>query len=246
MAADGTTRFLMEPGCPWVGLRHLSGVPDIVWCEKQICSWIATPANTWSNLAYFIAAAALYWTARHEKSKNLRFYGVAALWVGFSSFLYHASLTFATQVFDFFGMYLFLYLVLAQNLVRMGVFANRFVKRFIWGATLLTTLLSSLGAKLGVQLQPIVMLLILAIIITEIFAANRATRKTEYRHFALSLIFLGLGAVFSASDVTRRFCTPESLLQGHALWHILGAFSLYFSLLHYRQFYSKETGALEV
>lgn len=244
--ANELSPFLMEPGCPWVDLRHSSGVPDIVWCEKQLCSWIATPVNTWSNLAYLIAAAGLFWVARHEKSKNLHFYGTAAVWVGLCSFIYHASLTFATQVLDFFGMFLFLYLVLGQNLARMDVFADRQVKRFVWGASIATTLLSSVGAKLGMRLQPVVMLLILTILLTELFAANRATRRTEYRYFALSLIFLGVGAIFSASDVTRRFCMPESLIQGHALWHVLGAFSLYFSLLHYRQFYSKETGVLEV
>jgi hypothetical protein len=46
---------------------------------------------------------------------------------------------------------------------------------------------------------------------------------------------LAAGGVFSALDVTRTWCDPHSLLQGHAIWHVLSAICLGFAFLHYRQ-----------
>lgn len=222
-----------------------TGTPDIVWCEKQLCSWITTPANAWSNLAFIVVAMIFFVMTRKEKAPNIRYYGIAALWVGATSFIYHSSLTYATQVLDFLGMYIFFFLVLAQNFARLGWIACRRVKSTLWILTATTTVGSAIAAKYGMHLQPVVMVLILFILATEIVCANRAVRKIEFRNLAFCLVSLSVGAFFSASDVTRRICNPDNhFFQGHALWHILGAVSLFFSILHYRQFYSLETGKM--
>ncbi len=239
--------FLMTDGCPWVDLRKWSGLPNVRWCEDQVCSWIATPANTWSNLGYIFVGFFFYWFTRKEKSENLRFYGTASQWVGWTSLLYHASLTFVTQVFDFLGMFVFFYLILIQNLARLGVGSGERVKRNVWIWTAITTGVSAISDHFGFPLQGLVVLLILSILVTEVFATKRATRKVRHGAMAASLVFLGIGTAFSASDVTRKFCDPANhWIQGHALWHLFGAVALLFSIYHYRQFYSRETGRLEV
>ncbi len=242
-----TNGFLMEPGCPWVGLREWGGLPNVRWCEEQLCAWIATPANTWTNLAYIFVGFYFWWFTRKEKSANLRFYGTAAQWVGWSSFAYHASITFVFQVFDFLGMFVFFYLVLVQNFARMGWVRDLDVKKNVWILTLVTTCLAAFVDKLGFPIQGLVVTLLTAIFATEIIAARIATRKVRHGYFVLSLGFLGIGAAFSAADVTRRFCEPSNhWLQGHALWHVFGSVALFFSIRYYRQFYSRETGRLEV
>jgi hypothetical protein len=115
---------LLRAGCPWVELRHWGGLPNVKWCEQSLCAWIAEPANTWSNLAYVLAAAALFALARRESSRTLRFFAPAALAVGLCSLVYHASVAFATQVLDFFGMYFYFLFLLALNLVRLGALRN--------------------------------------------------------------------------------------------------------------------------
>jgi dihydroceramidase len=35
-------------------------------------------------------------------------------------------------------------------------------------------------------------------------------------------------------DQNGQFCAPGSLLQGHAIWHLLGALALWFAFLYYR------------
>jgi hypothetical protein len=239
--------FLMTEGCPWVDLRKWTGLPNVRWCEDQICSWIATPSNTWSNLGYIAVGFFFYWLMRKEKSENLRFYGTAAQWVGWTSFLYHASLTFATQVFDFLGMFVFFYLILIQNFARLGIVAGNRVKRNIWIATLITTVISSTVDKFGFPIQGLVVLLIVGILVTEVLATKKASRPVKHVAYSASLFFLAIGTAFSGADVTRKFCNPEDhWIQGHALWHLFGALALLFSIFHYRQFYSRENGRLEI
>jgi hypothetical protein len=231
-------RFILDPSCPWGDLRLSTGTPDILWCEKQICSWVTNPVNAWTNIAYLILAIALYVLSRKEKSENLRFYWVAIAWIGGTSFIYHASLAFPTQILDFFGMYLFLFFLIAQNIARMGLISAHSVRMIAWASTFLATACAAVGSRLGMRLQPTVMLLIAVFLVSEGIAARKSAQKIHYRFFALSIAFLGLGAVFSAADVTRRICDPKSLFQGHALWHILGAVALFFSYLHARQFWA--------
>jgi hypothetical protein len=244
---DKPTDFLMQDGCPWVDLRRLTGFPNIRWCEDQVCSWIATPANTWSNLGYIAVGFFFVWMVRRERAENIRFYGTATLWVGFTSFLYHASLTFVTQVFDFFGMFILFYLLLVQNLARLGKVKPEKVKRTVWICTAVTTLVSAICDKLGFPLQGLVMFLILLILVTEVLATKFSELKIRHGSFFASIGFLAIGASFSASDVTRRFCDPsDHWIQGHAIWHYFGALAVFFSIFHYRQFYSPETGDMVV
>jgi len=239
--------FLMTDGCPWVDLRKWSGLPNVRWCEDQLCAWIATPANTWSNLGYVFVGFFFFWLTRKEKAENLRFYGVAAQWVGWTSFIYHASLTFATQILDFLGMFIFFYLILIQNFARLGIGAGDRVKRNVWIATLVTTLVSSTVDKFGFPIQGLIGLLIVTVLVTEAVASIRSVKPVKHGFLALSLFSLAVAAVFSASDVTRKFCDPnDHWIQGHALWHYFGSLALLFSIYHYRQFYSRETGKLEV
>jgi hypothetical protein len=243
---DETKGFLMQPGCPWVPLREWSGLPNVRWCEEQLCAWITTPANTWSNLAYIVVALAFFWMARKNRAENIRFFGTAALWVGWTSFVWHATLSFATQILDFVGMYIFCYLLLVQNLARCGWVAPSRVRVFTWGLTFVTTVLSTFVDKLGFPVQGTIVVLVGLIIATEGVARQKASRKYSLSFMFVSLACLAVAVVFSVSDVTGRFCDPTNhWIQGHALWHVFSSISLFFSIFFYRQFYSPETGRLE-
>ncbi|NDG85398.1 MAG: hypothetical protein EBX52_10245, partial [Proteobacteria bacterium] len=110
---------LMDPSCPWFPVKNLR-LPNVKWCEEQLCSWIEEPANTWSNLGYILAGMVMWRMSAGLKSRPLRFYGPAGILVGLFSFVYHASNAFALQLFDFLGMYLFLFLLIFVNLERLG------------------------------------------------------------------------------------------------------------------------------
>ena len=57
--------------------------------------------------------------------------------------------------------------------------------------------------------------------------------------YAAILILFAAGSVWIL-DRQRVVCEPDSLLQGHAVWHILTAVSIFFVYLYYR------SGSLDV
>src|SRR5690606_5345750 len=68
--------MLSGPGtCPWDGLRAATGAPNLDWCEAEVCGWAVEPANTWSNLAYFVVAAWLLWRRRRAAPPALELVG---------------------------------------------------------------------------------------------------------------------------------------------------------------------------
>ena len=91
----------LQPGCPWYEVSLLAP-PNVKWCEASQCSWITEPANTWSNLAYIIAAVIIYKLYKNNGGEVLKRASWYAFWIGITSGIYHASYNFFTQVFDFF------------------------------------------------------------------------------------------------------------------------------------------------
>jgi hypothetical protein len=204
----------------------------------QRCAWVVEPANTWSNLAYLLVAALLWWAARRTRARSahLRFFAPAALLVGAASGIYHASYTFVLQILDFFGMYVFCYLLLVVNLQRLGFVAARDWRRRFWQLVLGSTALTVAVDFLEVPIQALVLLLILALVGSELWLRLRSP-GASLRFFALGVGLLCAGSAFSLLDVTRTWCQPtHPVLQGHAIWHVLSALSLGAAFAHYLQF----------
>jgi hypothetical protein len=224
----------LEPGCPWEPLSSF-WLPNVRWCEAQLCSVVVEPANTWSNLAYVFAGLALLWIGARRGERTLRSFGLAEIVVGVCSLVYHMSFSGVLQVLDFFGMYVFTNLLIGLNLVRLGALSRRrFWPVYSTSVVALTALTVALRFT-KFPIQGIVFVLILAIVATEFM--QRARTGLDRRFFLASLATLVVAAGFSAADVTGVFCDPnDHFVQGHAIWHVLGATSLVFAAFFYRQF----------
>lgn len=240
----GRTPDPIAPGCPWHELSAY-GLPNVNWCEAPLCAYVNEPANAWSNLAYVLVALAIAAARRDERSPLLRRFAAAVATVGLCSFAYHASNVHVTQILDFFGMYVFCYLLLVINLRRLRV-VSAAAPVFSTGV-LATTALTVGLVRTGFPIQAIVALLTLGIVASEVALYRRARRSDRerpgdgrgypLRWFLLSFALLNAGAVLSALDVSRAWCDPQShVLQGHAAWHVLTALSLGAAYLHFRRF----------
>ena len=228
---------ISNPECVWTPLRELGGLPNVKWCEETLCSVIAEPANTWSNLAYLIVAAWLWWFTRKDESRTLRFWAPVAFWVGITSFVYHATVSFLTQVFDFWGMYFFFGLVLILNLVRMGTLRKEKLFSVLWISIFALTAFTVVVAKAGLPVQAIIGLLLVGTLVTEVIASKRAAVPVEHKYLFGSLALIAVAAAFSASDASRAWCDPTNhVFQGHAIWHVICAAGIGVAHIHYRQF----------
>jgi hypothetical protein len=229
-------KHILDPSCPWYPLKVLR-LPKVKWCEEQLCAWIEEPANAWSNLGYILLGLLMWHLGRDLKSRALKFYGPASIIVGVGSFVYHASNNFIFQIFDFFGMYVFCYLLIFINLERLGKKVIKKSFKLYWGVVLLTTFITVVADFTKIPIQGLVFVLILAIITTELLAKKKSTTTYKMLNFYLSVIFMLIAAIFSVLDHQRLLCDPtDHFVQGHAIWHMFGSFALLFSFFHHRQF----------
>jgi hypothetical protein len=214
----------LPPGCPWSGWTP----PNIDWCEEELCAFVTNPANTWSNLLYIALGLWMWHEARRRRSRALALFGPASVAVGVFSLVYHASYTWFLQFFDFVGMFLFCFTVLTLNARRLGwIGAERQTACYLGGVALFSALVPALF-EIGVPIQGLVGLLVLAMIVQEVRLRRRDGVLPAHRWWWTALALIAAAAACSALDVTRVWCDPANhWLQGHAVWHLLSAASLY-------------------
>jgi hypothetical protein len=220
----------LPPGCPWSEWTP----PNVDWCEQELCALVVNPANTWSNLLYLALGVLMWREARALGRRDLAVFGPASIAVGVFSLVYHASYTWFFQFFDFVGMFVFCSLPLARSGRRLGWIAPGSELAVQAAGVALFSAAVPVLFELGVPIQGLVFALIVAIVAVELALLARTPDRSAYGWFFAALALITLGAVFSVLDVTRTWCDPHSWLQGHALWHLLSAASLYALFRFYR------------
>ena len=215
---------------PWEGLSPATCLPDACFCEAVGDGLIRQPSNTWSSLGFCVVALvmAAQWSKERRSGSLTSAEGVtfiiAVMLVGVTSALYHASLTFIGQTLDVQSMYLVVLLALMVNVeaLRRPV-RSRALQLYVGANVMLGVLLVTVPAVRRYAFG----LAILGVIVTEVMLRTRGLRTR-----GLSLL-LGAVAVQAVAfgiwvlDLKRIVCTPDSLLQGHAVWHLLGALASY-------------------
>ena len=207
----------------WEGWRPATCLPGNCFCEALSGGPVVQPANAWSSLA-FVAAGLLvaHYPAlagagggRNRMARdpvNRHLYGYAMAATGLGSFFYHASLTFAGQVADMTGMYLLITFALLYALPRMG--SARAVTAYVSGNALLLWLQVSF---------PDVRRYVFGALVVAVLWLESRGRGADRVWLWRGAGALGLGFAIWVADITRVVCAPQSIVQGHAAWHLLGA-----------------------
>lgn len=206
-------------GSPWAGWA----LPDIKHCEDNLAGWIAAPANAWSNLVYLAAALLIWRRAAPGGALSARGLGAISFAVGATSFVFHASYTWAGQLLDYAGMFLLTGWTLARALLRLGALEERGAAAFWAGA-----FAASLGvwlafSRLGWGVQYVMLGQALAITALELYLVKRRDAP-EYGPLGAMLALLVVAYACWHADHTDAFCRPQDhLFQLHAAWHALTA-----------------------
>ena len=204
------------------------------FCEtSDMQSPIRQAANTYSSLAFVFSGMFIIASAR----KRIRFsvgysilMGLASIIVGVGSTFYHASLTFIGQFFDVFGMFL------------LAAFMLVYAWERIWKLRISTTL--GLFLTLNIFLSwlqiaiPDTRRYAFAIVLVIALVFEYYFRAKDKPQINMQLLQIGIGLLAGAYiiwilDNTRIVCFERSLLQGHAIWHLLGAVSVVFLHRYY-------------
>lgn len=197
---------------------------------------VVQPANTWSSFAYvFVGFLMIVLVDLRGKNSAMpalasRTLGLTAIVVGLGSGLLHATLTLWGQFFDVVGMYLVGSFLLIRALARW--------RRIPDGAAIaLYVALSAILIALLIGLPELrrwlfAVLLLLAILVETIFA--RPLRPgARFGYYLAGLVAMAAAFGLWMLDQNGVLCAPRSLLQGHAVWHALGAISLWLTFCYY-------------
>ena len=234
----GIVVLLSTLGPDWSAYSPASCTATHCFCEMpRIGALVLQPADSWSSYGYAFAGFLMIvlagrrdWTSAMPPLAA-RTFGLTAIVVGLGSVLMHATLTLWGQFFDVLGMYLVASFLLVRAVARWRDIPDRpAILIYLLGCAALVAVLIVMPE---VRRWLFAVELVLAIAVELIFA--RPLRPGVRVGFYLGGI-LAKAIAFAIWILDQRgvVCAPHSLWQGHAVWHLLGATSLWLSFCYYR------------
>lgn len=212
------------------------------YCEAAGEGIAAQPANAWSNLGFVAIGLLVLADAGRRRRGSGRLatddryavlYGAVAVFLGLGSFAFHGSLRAWGGFVDVQSMHAFLAFILAYDLARIH---DRDWGWFLtWFAGLLAVFTAAIAVLPPEHGKTLFGVFVGVALIAEAAVSYPALRPWAPRRLdprRMPWFWAGLGAfaaayaVWNLSRTGGVWCTPESLLQGHALWHLLTAVSV--------------------
>lgn len=215
--------------CPWMHWQPAT----MKFCEELLCGLIRQPANSFSNIGFVICGILLL--VREGKGWSpYHLMGVAAILVGITSGIYHASMTFFWQFFDVSSMFMLILIALSFNLVRIG-----WIKEKMYTLVYVGMLMTSMALMLIIQGKSgeFIFGVEVAIVAATELMIRRQGQKVESKFFLAALGTFLLAFLIWTGDIRGWWCDPQNhFIQGHAAWHLLNAVAIWFLYKYYKQF----------
>lgn len=230
--------LLTALGPDWLAYAPATCTQTRCFCElPRAGALIVQPANSWSSYGYAFAGLLMIVLSQSRNWDSgfhplaAAWFGVTAIFVGLGSVLLHATLTLWGQFADVMGMYLTSGFMLVSAIARWRNLPVR-------GAVLLY--LGVVGGLLVVlYLVPEVRRSLFAVVLLAAIALEMIFARPRRPGVRVSWYLVGIAikaVAFAIWNLDQHglVCSPQSLFQGHAVWHLLGATSLWFTFLYYR------------
>ncbi len=220
------------------GLAPATCMTTHCFCENpRLGSLMLQPSNSWSSFAYVFVGVFLMLDARARRGttalppEGAVMLGIAAITVGVGSVLLHATLTLWGQFADVLGMYLVSGFSLVYALAKIAKIDRGKSAMLYIGvcAALVTVLLIAPEAR-----RWLFFAVLLTALILEIAFARPLRRRVVLRYLLLAALVKAIGFGIWVLDQNRTLCAPDSLIQGHAFWHLCGAVSLWLTYCYFR------------
>jgi len=234
--------FLWILSINWEKYRPASCFPNHCFCETITHGFIRQPVNAYTNLAYIIIGIYiliyLFHTRSNRQKKNritglsrkiFILFGLASIAVGIGSFIYHAGFTFLGMELDDDTMYLIGSFMLFWGCAHIQSMS---VRRFLLFYFLLNICLELIIYFFPVLRGPLFGLLVLGSILIDrlIILYQKTTSQVKYLVWGVGLFTLGY--LVWIPDYTKQICVPNSIIQGHAIWHVLTALAILMIFLY--------------
>ena len=207
-------------------------------CEEPINAWIRTPANTWSNFAFVIVGIFLLVKYKRQLKENplLKIIPIGAIIAGVCSFIYHASYSFELLILDIIGMWVILSFIISMNFKRLFAIQRK-TFWFLYLCFIVVPIIPMLIFKGGTGSILFCIFFLLALLL-EIPIRKQKHDVQTYKYFFLMIAIQMIAAIFWVLDQQGIICNPQShFFQGHMLWHMFNAISMFFLYKHYEIYF---------
>ncbi len=187
---------------------------------------IQQPLNSWSNLGFvFVGLLAIF----SLPVAGSWLFGLSCVILGVGSFLFHASVTYPFQWLDVVGMYVVEAALVAWALHRTwGTAYSRLLPLVLIADIVL--------AVFKWQLNTMLVMVSMGAAIAALMAVHVRSGRQSLRFALLPLLLIAVAYGIRGLDVQKVLCVPDSLLfQGHALWHLLCAATVYLAFQFFAQ-----------
>ena len=218
------------------------------YCEAIGPGIAAQPANAWSNAGFVLIGLLVLADARRRAGAGRMardpraawLYGAVAVFLGIGSFAFHGTMRAWGGYLDVVSMHAFIAYVIAYDLDRINRWSwRRFVAWFAALLAVFAVLIALVPPEHGKTLFAAFVVVVLLVEAAVSYPALRPWAPVELEPRRMPWFWTGLGlfavanVVWNLSRTGGVWCDPHSLLQGHAVWHLLtaasvGAFYLYF------------------
>lgn len=210
------------------------------FCEASREGWIKQPANTVSNLGFVLAGLAITWRAGDPSRLGRTMgrapglataFGIVVVLLGPASMAMHATETALGGHLDMTSMYLvaaFAAAYAAYRLFRLtlGLGAALFAA-LVLGCEVVGETFGAVPVFMHAGNVAFAVLLVAAVAMeVALRVGGRAVTDLRFGGAALGAM-LGAFAIWNVSKDAGPLCDPTSWLQGHGIWHLLGAVAAY-------------------
>lgn len=218
--------------------RPATCVGEGCFCEADAAGFPDQMLNSLSSFAFvFLGIWALISTREPVIGTRERvlkpYFAATMLFLGASSFFYHATLSFLGQFLDIFSMYTFGILLTLGALYRSGRISGA-VAAIIFA--FVSAGLALIQYEFPDARRVLFALLLIPGIVLELtpFVTGFTPRSPRVRY-----IYIGVGVMILAyliwlADQNASVCDPHSPIQGHAIWHVMTALASFMIFAHYR------------
>jgi hypothetical protein len=194
-------------------------------CETIGSGVFAQPINALSSLSFsIIGLAAIWWATRVEGNERLVriVFGVLMLLTGAGSVMFHGPQGPGSQFGHDIAFLITVWFVAVIN----GAEAYRWKRSVEWGTFVAGTIVLSVVLVLFPGLTNVLMVAtVISLVVSDIVLHRRGRIRTRW--YVVSLVTIAVAvAMFLLGRTGAPLCDPDSLFQGHGLWHLLAAISL--------------------
>jgi dihydroceramidase len=205
--------------------------PDSCFCEAIGSGTVVQPSNAWSSLAFVLVGLLIAHNTAKPSGREYtnrmacepayrRLYGYALVAIGLGSYFYHSSLSFAGQVCDMSGMYWLITFALLYGVARSLALRPTMV---VTAYLVLNTALLGFQVAFPDLRRYVFGLLLLVLVGIEIRHYRGPGVVIQNKWLWRAVGTMALAFVVWVLDKTKLTCSPSSIVQGHAIWHLLSA-----------------------